>query len=196
SPDLEIEYLMVGPQRTSRGIGRAPGLRKRGDENEVVWSFSRREGGGMNWCRFKLFRREPPSPLPKGMSVAFHQDQSMKLYPIGYHQSYFPRQETDDPTGAFRGEPVYFNQKTGKDVVYEVRTPKPVSKATIRMAAMLHFTVEILEANGQPVWKSGRYEGGNRWATYEMQFPPRRHFLMRLHNEISTWLHIDRIDLE
>ena len=107
----------------------------------------------------------------------------------------------DDPTGPFHGKAVYFDQRTGRDALYEVRTARPVGKVKVRMAAMSGFVVEILDVSpartsGRTAARTGPHAGGNAWGECEVKFTPRTHFLMRFHNEASNWLFIDRVMLE
>ena len=81
-------------------------------------------------------------------------------------------------------------------------------KATVRMAAMAGFVVEVLDAGagphdskarpagGRTLARTGPRQGGNVWGECEVVFTPRMHFLMKFHNEASHWLFIDRILLE
>jgi hypothetical protein len=135
---------------------------------------------------------------PEEIKATLRPEKSMKPYPVGYQQQHFPGYEADDPTGPFHGKAVYFNQKTGQDVYYLVHTTRPASKATIRMAAMENMTIEVLaNIGGAVIGKTGPHQGGNNWAVFEVEFQrPQRGFAIRFHNEISTWLFIDRIFLE
>jgi hypothetical protein len=135
---------------------------------------------------------------PEEVTATFRPENSMKPYPVGYQQQHFPGYEVDDPTGPFHGKAVYFNQKTGQDALYDVRTTRPTTKITVRMAAMENMTIEVLaNIGGAVIGKTGPHGGGNHWAVFEVEFQrPQRGFAIRFHNEISTWLFIDRIFLE
>jgi hypothetical protein len=130
------------------------------------------------------------------MRAIFVPEKSMKLFPLGHRQGMFPEQKTDDATGPFRGEPVYFSQVTGTDVVYEIRSGRRLSKLRWKGAAMQNMTFEILDAGGSLVAKGGPYGGGNVYAEFALEFPPLSRFTLRLSNHVSTWYFVDTIELK
>jgi tRNA A-37 threonylcarbamoyl transferase component Bud32 len=121
---------------------------------------------------------------------------SMKLYPVGHREGKFPPQESDDATAPFNNKPIYFNQRTGTDVVYEVRSPWPVRQIRWKGAAMQNMTIEILDAEGRVVTRGGPYEGGNVWAEYTVTFEPRAQFVLRFRNRVSHWYLIAELELK
>jgi hypothetical protein len=128
------------------------------------------------------------------ITANFVEKDSMKPYPVGTRFNHFPACEVADPSGPFHGRAVYFDQRTGKDVVYSVRTVTAASKITVRMAAMKGCVIEVFASyNGEVIGKVGPLGGGNTWGQFEVEFPGQRGFAIRIHNDVSTWLLIDRI---
>jgi hypothetical protein len=131
-----------------------------------------------------------------GLRTVFVADKSMKLYPVGHKEMTFPAMESDDPTGPFQGKPVYFDQRTGKDVVYEIRSDIRLRSVYWKGAAMQQMKIEILDAAGNIVAEGGPYEGGNKWAEFTLEFPPSGRFTLRFRNYVSHWYLIDTIRLQ
>jgi hypothetical protein len=128
--------------------------------------------------------------------VTFLAAESMKLFPVGHRQGMFPEQKTDDPTGPFRGEPVYFMQMSGTDAVYAVRAGRPMSRLFWKGAAMQNMQIEIVDPSGTVIAKGGPYQGGNVWAEHTLDFPPSTRFTVRLRNFVSTWYLVDTLTLQ
>ena len=128
--------------------------------------------------------------------ITFVAKDSMKLFPIGFRQMQFPVQETDDATAPFENKAVYFMQKTGTDVVYEVRSPRPLRELRWKGAAMQNMTIEVLDAKGNVVTTGGPYQGGNRWAEFAVTFEPRAQFSLRFRNHIGMWYLIAELELK
>jgi hypothetical protein len=128
--------------------------------------------------------------------ATFVPEKSMKLFPLGHKQGMFPEQKTDDATGPFRGEPVYFDQRSGTEALFEVRSGRRLSKLRWKGAAMQAMTIEILDISGAVVAKGGPYGGGNVMNEFALDFPSLSRFWIRLSNHISTWYFVDTIDLK
>jgi hypothetical protein len=128
--------------------------------------------------------------------VTFLAPDSMKLFPVGYRQMQFPVQETDDATAPFANKVVYFNQKTGTDVVYRVRSPRPLRQVRWKGAAMQKMMIEIMDLKGNILTSGGPYEGANKWAEFSVTFEARAEFLLRFRNHISTWYMIAELELK
>jgi hypothetical protein len=128
--------------------------------------------------------------------ITFVPEESMKLYPIGQKFGMFPDQKSEDPLAVFRGEAIYFNQKTGTDVVYQVRSGRRLRHLSWRGAAMQEMTIEVLDPSGNVLAKGGPWGGGNSWADFTLDFPPVSRFLLRLRNHVSVWYMIDTLKLE
>ncbi len=132
---------------------------------------------------------------PLETRITFVPGKSMKPYPPGYQQGAFPAQKTTDPTGPFRGEPVYFDQRTGTDVVYEVRAGRVLRHLYWKGAAMVNMTFEVLDGSGNVLARGGPWGGGNQWAEFTLDFPPSSRFILRFKNHVSTWYLIDTLTL-
>jgi predicted Ser/Thr protein kinase len=128
--------------------------------------------------------------------IVFVPEESMKPYPVGQRFGMFPEQKSDDALGPFRGEPIYFNQKTGTDVVYQVRSGRKLKRLSWRGAAMVDMTIEILDLAGNVIAKGGPWGGGNTWADFTLDFPPTSRFSLRLRNHIGAWYLVDTVKLE
>jgi len=134
-----------------------------------------------------------PDAKPVRLRIAPLPELSMKPFPVGHKEMFFPAQETVDLLAPFAGKPIYFDQHTGKDVVYEVRSPKALSQLYFKGAAMFELTFEILDLDGKTVAKGGPYKGGNKWGEFTLEFPPLRIFRLKVHNEVSNWLFINNL---
>lgn len=132
-------------------------------------------------------------PRPEAIFMA---KKSMKLYPKGQKWGIFPAQETDDATAPFTGKPVYFDQRTGKDVVYAVRSAVPLRQVRWRGAAMTNMAIEVQDLDGSVVAKGGPHEGGNVWGEFTLDFEPRTQFYLRFRNHVSTWYLIAELELK
>jgi len=106
----------------------------------------------------------------------------MKLYAVGQKFGMFPDQKSDDALAPFRGEAVYFNQKTGTDSVYQVRSGRRLRRLYWKGAAMQEMTIEILDVAGNVLAKGGPWGGGNTWAEFTLDFPPTSRFTIRMRN--------------
>jgi hypothetical protein len=131
-----------------------------------------------------------------GLRTVFVADKSMKPYPVGHKEMAFPAMESDDETGPFQGRAVYFDQRTGKDVVYEIRSDARLRSVYWKGAAMQQMKIEILDAAGTVIAEGGPYEGGNKWAEFTLEFPPSNRFTLRFRNYVSHWYLIDTIRLQ
>jgi hypothetical protein len=102
----------------------------------------------------------------------------------------------EDPLGPFENKATYFNQKTGTDVVYEVRSTRPLKSLRWKGAAMQKMMIEILDAKGNVVASGGPYNGGNNWAEFSINFEPRKEFTLRLRNFVSMWYLVTELELK
>ena len=101
-----------------------------------------------------------------------------------------------DPVAPFFDGPVYFDQRTGHDAYYEVRTVRPVTKLRVRIVAAADFVLGIIGANGNTLARIGPHGVGNNWAEFEATFAASTYFVVRIHNEAGHWVMIDRIFLD
>ena len=128
--------------------------------------------------------------------VKFIKNKSMELYQKGYEGLDFPVQKTKDPTACFKKEPVYFNQKTGTDVIYEVNHQSLVKSLRWKGAAMQNMTIEIFDKKGNILAKGGPYGGGNTWGEFTIKFKPVRDFTIKISNHAGLWFFIKEIQLK
>ena len=128
--------------------------------------------------------------------ITFRADDSMKMFPPGQHFGDFPAQEGQDPLAPFDNKAAYFMQKTGTDVVYDVRSPHALKSLRWKGAAMQNMTIEILDAKGTVLTTGGPYQGGNKWAEFSIAFEPRKEFTLRLRNHISMWYFVGELELK
>jgi hypothetical protein len=146
---------------------------------------------------------KPKSPSPpakkaaRGRQITFRADKSMQPYPPGTQHGQFPLQASADPRGPFEGQPVYFQQRTGQDVYYEIQWHPPVRQIRYRGAAWQNMTVQVLDPKGKVVAQFGPRGGGNEWLECALEVPPGagNRFVLRFHNEISAWFFIAAIEL-
>jgi len=139
-------------------------------------------------------------PSKRKRSIVFRADKSMKPYPPGTKLGEaFPRQQVVDPRGPFEGQPVYFQQNGKKDkaIYYEIEWNPPVREIQFRGAAMFNMTMEVLDAKGQVVARSGPHGGGNHWGQFGITVPPKvgSRFVLHFHNEASTWFFIGSLQM-
>ena len=121
----------------------------------------------------------------------------MKPFPPGFTTNGFPIERADDPCLPLTGEGVYFQQKTGRDVVYDVRSDRPITEVYFRGAGLDKMLIEVSDPQGNSIARIGPLGGGNRWGEFVLAIPSRtpREFRLRLHNEIGDWLYVDRLEL-
>jgi len=144
--------------------------------------------------------RPPVGGRARKPVIVFHADKSMKPYPVGHQAGGFPVQETDDARGPFLGKGVFFRQEgaTAKDVYYELKVPRRPRELYWKGAAMFRMSIAVLDKRGNVLLESGPHAGGNTWGEHRLKLPASvgTHFILRLHNEASTWYYINRIELK
>ena len=128
--------------------------------------------------------------------MVFVPEESMKLYPVGQKFGMFPDQKNEDALAPFRGEAVYFNQRTGTDAVYQVRSGRKLRRLYWKGAAMADMTIEILDVSGAVIAKGGPWGGGNTWGEFTLDFPPTSRFTLRMRNHVTVWYMVDTVKLE
>ena len=123
---------------------------------------------------------------------------SMAPFKAGAKQGSFPVQKGIDCRGPFAGSGIYFDQKTGKDVVYEIRTSRRIKAIYYKGAAIFNTTIEVFSPSGKRLAGLGPLKGGNSWAEYTLKFPRTagNHVFLRFHNTASTWFYIDTITIQ
>ncbi|MBE3070477.1 MAG: hypothetical protein IMZ66_09615 [Planctomycetes bacterium] len=138
-------------------------------------------------------RRRTPA-LPK--RIEFVAKLSMAPFKTGRRFGPFPAQQTDDATGPFAKKGVFFDNKTGKDVVYAVTWPDRIRTLYYKGGAVFGLTIEIQDLKGKTLMKAGPYEGGNKWHEYPLNVPPSvgPRFILKVHNTAAAWFYIDTIE--
>jgi len=129
--------------------------------------------------------------------VVFHADKSMRPFKKGKKFMSFPVQESEDARSPFAGKGVYFDQKTGKDVVYEIRLARPIRAIYYKGAAVFKTRIEVWSPKGKLLSGIGPLKGQNTWAEFTLKVPRTagRHFFLKFHNTAGQWFYIDTIKL-
>ncbi len=127
----------------------------------------------------------------------FRAKDSMKPLAKGTRHRSFPAQDTDDAVGPFSGKGVYFDQKTGRDVVYEIYSSRPIRGVYYKGGAIYGTTIEFLDVRGKRIAGVGPFSGGNAWAEFTLKLPrgSPNHVLLKFHNTASGWFYIDTLKL-
>ena len=90
------------------------------------------------------------------------------------------------------------NKAQDKDVYYQIEVTKPISAIRYKGAASQKMTMDILDVQGNIVLASvGPFNKGNVYQEHTVKVPERAglRFILRFHNEVSTWFYIERITL-
>ncbi|MBL7219750.1 MAG: hypothetical protein ISS69_06540 [Phycisphaerae bacterium] len=137
-------------------------------------------------------------PVVRPDRITFHAKQSMAPFKAGKKFDSFPVQKDADALGPFSGSGVYFNQKTGKDVYYEIHTSRPIKSIYYKGAAIFNTQIQVLNPRGKPLAVMGPLKGGNSWAEYTLELPKGagNHVFLKFRNDASTWFYINTITLK
>ncbi len=138
-------------------------------------------------------------PAVKRDRIIFHAKKSMKLFKAGTKQGKFPVQKGLDARTPFvGGGGVYFNQKTGKDVVYEIFSSSSIKSIHYKGAAIFNTHIKAYSAKGKLLATLGPLKGGNSWYEYTLTLPKgyHNHIFLTFRNDASTWFYIDTITLK
>jgi len=129
--------------------------------------------------------------------IIFRAKESMTPFKIGKQYKPFPVQKTADGLGPFSGKGVYFDQKTGKDVIYEIYSSRPIKGVYYKGGAIFGTTIEFLDARGKRIAGMGPLRGGNSWHEFTLKIPrgSRNHMFLKFHNTASSWFYIDTLKL-
>ena len=143
----------------------------------------------------KLASAGMPVERPSRNRVVFLARKSMAPFRAGKRFSPFPVQKGDSALGPFSGSGVFFDQKTGKEVIYEIHTPRPIRVLYYKGGAIFNLTIEVFSPGGKRLAGMGPLKGGNKWAEYTLKLPRNagNHVFLRFHNTASTWFYIDTI---
>jgi serine/threonine protein kinase/Leucine-rich repeat (LRR) protein len=131
--------------------------------------------------------------------ITFRPELSMKPCGRGEEQGNLPPQLTDDPCGPFIEEPVYFDQRTGEDLIYDIQSDRPVEEVLFRGAGMQGMHMEALDSQGKILSQVGPIDRSSRWDvdTFFLLIPggAATKFRLRVHNDAIQWLLIDTLRL-
>jgi hypothetical protein len=143
----------------------------------------------------KLASAGMPVVRPSRNRIVFLAKKSMTPFKAGKRYSPFPVQKGDNALGPFSGSGIFFNQKTGKDVIYEIHTSRPIRVLYYKGGAIFNTTIEVFSPSGKRLAGIGPLKGGNKWAEYTLKLPRNagNHVFLRFHNTASTWFYIDTI---
>jgi len=143
----------------------------------------------------KLASAGMPVERPRRSRIVFLAKKSMAPFKAGKRCGKFPVQKGHSALGPFSGSGVYFDQKTGKDVVYEIRTSRPIRVLYYKGAAIFGTTIEFFSPSGKRIAGMGPLKGGNSWQEFTLKLPRSvgNHVFLRFHNTASTWFYIDTI---
>ena len=137
-------------------------------------------------------------PVPSRDRIVFLDKKSIAPFKAGTKQGKFPIQKGVDCLGPFSGSGIYFDQKTGKDVIYEIHTSRPIKAFYYKGAAIFKTTIEFFSPSGKRIAGIGPLTGGNSWAEYTLKLPrgAGNHLFLKFHNTASTWFYIDTIKFQ
>ncbi|MDP6544279.1 MAG: hypothetical protein QGH60_09830 [Phycisphaerae bacterium] len=143
----------------------------------------------------KLATAGMPVVRPRRNRITFRSKQSMAPFKAGKKCGQFPVQKGDDALGPFSGSGVYFDQKTGKDVIYEIHSSRPIRVMYYKGAAIFSTTIEFYSPSGKRLAGMGPLKGGNSWQEFTLKLPRNvgNHVFLKFHNTASTWFYIDTI---
>ena len=135
----------------------------------------------------------PSEPPARSTAVkAFYVGRgSAILKPKGYRNSGFLAMETEDPNGVFDSKPVYFDIHSGNEIHYQVESSAPLTELSYTGVAYFNFWIEIVDAKGAIVIRSGPYNGGNSTKTIRMPLPNLTRFTVALKTNPIDWLLVE-----
>jgi len=116
---------------------------------------------------------------------------------FGTKHGKFPVQKGANPLSPFSGGGVYFDQKTGKDVVYEIYSSGPIKGIYYKGAAIFDTHIQVFNPRGKLLAGMGPLKGGNSWHEYTLKLPSSagNHVFLKFRNDASTWFYINTLKL-
>ncbi len=128
-------------------------------------------------------------PTPKRDRIIFHAKKSMSPFKSGAKQGKFPVQKGADARSPFLGSGVYFDQKTGNEVVYEIFSSSSIKSIYYKGAAIFNTRIKAYSAKGKLLATLGPLKGGNSWYEYTLDLPKgyHNHVFLTFRNDASTW---------
>ncbi|MDP6634430.1 MAG: hypothetical protein QGG42_06000 [Phycisphaerae bacterium] len=137
-------------------------------------------------------------PTPKRDRIIFHAKKSMSPFKAGTRQGKFPVQKGVDCRSPFAGSGIYFDQKTGKEVWYEIFSSSRIKSIYYKGAAIFNTHIQVYSPKGKLLASMGPLKGGNSWYEYTLKLPSgfHNHVFLKFRNDASTWFYINTIKLE
>ena len=124
----------------------------------------------------------------------------MKPYPVGYKRNDAGGnvQTTLDATRVFYGTPVFFDQHTGQEVIFNVTSSVPIRRIVYTGMAYDKWVMEAIDFSGRSLASTGQpMGGGNHQYTVGMDIPGgATNFKLVVKNRIRDWLLIQAIRFE
>lgn len=134
--------------------------------------------------------------VAKVLTVTYVKGDSAKPFPKKHKEGNFPEMLTDDPEDVMRGRPIYFDKKTGMQMIYQVSSPKPLSKLSYTGAAFANFFIEIHNTENEKIASVGPIGGGNILKTVDLTFPDTMNFKIVIKENSGNWTLIKDLKLE
>ena len=138
------------------------------------------------------------TPAVRRDRIIFHAKQSMSPFKDGKKFGSFPVQKGANALSPFVGSGIYFDQKTGKDVYYEIFSTRRIKSVYYKGAAIFNTHIQILSPKGKVLATMGPLKGGNSWAEFTLELPSNagNHVFLKFRNDASTWFYINTITLK
>ena len=145
----------------------------------------------------KLASAGMPVSRPTRNRIVFIAKKSMAPFKAGKKHGKFPVQKGANPLSPFSGGGVYFDQKTGKDVVYEIYSSGPIKGIYYKGAAIFDTHIQVFNPRGKLLAGMGPLKGGNSWHEYTLKLPSSagNHVFLKFRNDASTWFYINTLKL-
>ena len=146
----------------------------------------------------KLASAGMPVVRPSRNRIIFHAKQSMAPFKNGKQFGKFPVQKGADALGPFSGSGIYFDQKTGKEVYYEIYSSRPIKSIYYKGAAIFNTHIQVLSPKGKLLAAMGPLKGGNSWHEYTLKLPSStgNHVFLKFRNDATAWFYINTITLK
>jgi len=146
----------------------------------------------------KLASAGMPVSRPSRDRIIFHAKHSMAPFKTGRKFGKFPVQKGADALSPFAGSGIYFDQKTGKEVYYEIYSSRRIKSIYYKGAAIFNTKIQVLSPKGKLLAAMGPLKGGNSWAEYTLTLPRSagNHVFLKFRNDAGTWFYINTITLK
>ncbi len=137
-------------------------------------------------------------PAVKRDKIIFHAKKSMTPLKAGAKKGKFPVQKSPDARSPFAGGGVYFDQKTGNKVVYEIYSSRSIKGIYYKGGAIFNTHIEVYSARGKLLASLGPLKGGNSWYEYTLDLPKgyHNHVFLQFRNDAGSWFYINTIKLK